>query len=159
MDVQRSHAEWRQSLARLWADGIPLATSMGVEIRRLDEAGLELAAPLPPNRNHMGTAFGGSLQGLATLAGWGVTLVTAGTPGARHVVVRDARMRFDHPVTGELRARAAMPSPEYAAAFRAVLAARGRARLAVAVKIVGESGLVAARFEGEFVAFGAPAPD
>jgi thioesterase domain-containing protein len=159
IDAKRSLAEWQQSLAQLWADGIPLATAMKVEIRRLDAAGLELAAPLAPNRNHMGSAFGGSLQGLAMLAGWSVTLVAAGTPGASHVVVRDARMRFKRPVTGELRARAAMPSPTAVADFRAALAAHGRAPLAVAVEIVSEAGSVAARFEGEFVAFAAPAPD
>jgi thioesterase domain-containing protein len=154
MDSRLSHAAWQQKLATLWAEGIPQAALMGVEIRRLDDAGLELAAPLAPNRNHMGSAFGGSLQSIATLAGWGVTLLAAGEPGARHVVIRNAQMRFRAPVEGELVAWAAMPAPAATAAFRAGIAGRGHARLTVPVEIRGPDGRAAAGFVGEFVAYG-----
>jgi thioesterase domain-containing protein len=152
MPMDSPSTDWPQRLTRLWAEGIPLASAMGVEIRRLDDNGIELAAPLAPNRNHMGTAFGGSLQAIATLAGWGVTLVAAGETGARHVVIRNARMRFLEPVGGELVAVAAMPSAGAIAAFRGTLARRGRARLTVPVEIRVPGGPVAARFVGEFVA-------
>lgn len=147
-------AAWRRELARLWADSIPLAAAMGVEIRRLDNDMLQLAAPLPPNRNHLGSAFGGSLQGLATLAGWGVTLVSAGPPESCHVVVREAQMRFLVPVSGELVAVAKMPQAAAVATFRMGLQERGRARLTVPVAIRGPGDSPAARFVGEFVAFG-----
>lgn len=146
-------AKWRQALARLWQDSIPLAAAMGVDIRRLDNDVLELAAPLAPNRNHMGSAFGGSLQGLATLAGWGVTLMAAGAPGSCHVVVREAQMRFLVPVSGELVAQADLPQATAAATFRMGLKERGRARLTVPVAIRGPGESPAARFVGEFVAF------
>jgi thioesterase domain-containing protein len=152
MTSATSFAAWQRRLAQLWADGIPLAGAMAVEIRRLDEHHLELWAPLEPNRNHMGTAFGGSLQGIAALAGWGVTLVAAGE-GARHMVIRDAQMRFRAPVSGAIRAEASMPSAAAIAAFRGALAERGRARLTVPVAIRGPGNTVAARFVGEFVAF------
>ena len=145
-------AHWAPRLKQLWAEGIPLASAMQVEIRRLDERVLELAAPLAPNRNHMGSAFGGSLQGLATLAGWGVTLIAAGDPDRQHVVIREAQMRFFTPVSGELLAAAAMPSAAAIAAFHGALAERGRARLTVAVEVRGPGDSVAARFVGEFVA-------
>lgn len=153
MDRDPAYAEWTERLSRLWQEGIPLAAAMQVEIRQLDERRLALTAPLAPNRNHMGSAFGGSLQGLATLAGWGVTLVAAGEPGARHVVIRSAQMNFLQPVVGELLAQAAFPSPAATAAFRITLAERGRARLTVPVAIRGPGDEVAARFVGEFVAF------
>ena len=144
--------DWQQRLGALWAEGIPLAGAMGVRIRRLDAQTLEVTAPLAPNRNHMGNAFGGSLQALATLAGWGVTLIASGDPDAHHVVIRDARMRFLAPVFGELSAVATRPSADAVAAFHATLTARGRARLAVPVIIRGAGEAVAARFVGEFVA-------
>jgi thioesterase domain-containing protein len=146
--------DWPQRLGALWAEGIPLAGAMGVQVRRLDEQLLEVTAPLAPNRNHMGSAFGGSLQALATLAGWGVTLIASGDPDAHHVVIRDAQMRFLEPVRGELSAVAARPSAGAVAAFHATLAARGRARLTVPVTIRGPGDAVAARFVGEFVALG-----
>jgi thioesterase domain-containing protein len=154
MNSRPSHSAWQQKLAKLWAEGIPQAALMAVEIRQLDDTGLELAAPLEPNRNHMGSAFGGSLQSIATLAGWGVTLLAAGEPGARHVVIRNAQMRFRAPVDGELLAWAAMPSPAAVDVFRAGLARRGHARLTVPVEIRGPGGQVAAAFVGEFVAYG-----
>src|SRR5690606_33240492 len=49
---------------------IPLARAMGVRVERCDSEGLVLTAPLEPNHNHLGTAFGGSLAALATLAGY-----------------------------------------------------------------------------------------
>lgn len=155
MPDEMPFADWASKLRQLWAEGIPLASAMQVEIRRLDERVLQLAAPLAPNRNHMGSAFGGSLQGLATLAGWGVTLIAAGDPARQHVVIRDAQMRFSAPVSGELLAEAAMPSAAAVAAFRGALAERGRARLTVAVEICGPGNSVAARFVGEFVALAA----
>ena len=147
-----SAREWRQRLQALWSEHIPLARAMQVEIRRLDGAGLQLAAPLEPNRNHVGTAFGGSLQGLATLAGWGVTLVTADGPGDIRVVIGACQMRFLAPVAGELIATAGWPDAATAAAFRARLAAQQRARLVVAVEIGAPGQGAAARFSGEFAA-------
>jgi thioesterase domain-containing protein len=153
MPPDTGSTSWRARLAELWEDGIPLATAMSVEIRRLDEQVLEIAAPLGPNRNHMGSAFGGSLQCLATLAGWGVALMAAGEPGAHHVVIRDARMRFRVPVVGDLVAEAPLPSPGAIAAFRGTLGGQKQARLTVPVIIRGSGSSVAARFVGEFVAF------
>ena len=152
MEQETAAPDWRSRLAALWAEGIPLATAMEVEIGRLDEEMLVLVAPLAPNRNHMGTAFGGSLQGIAILAGWGVTLMAV-PQGAQHVIIRHAQMRFIEPVSGELRAEAEMPSPGAVAAFRTTLARQGHARLTVPVVIRGPAESVAARFVGEFVAF------
>jgi thioesterase domain-containing protein len=152
MPADTMFPDWQRRLGELWAEGIPLAGAMGVEIRRLDERVLEIAAPLEPNRNHMGTAFGGSLQGLATLAGWGITLIAAGESEWRHVVIRRSQMQFLTPVSGELVASAPLPSASTVAAFRGALSQRGRARLSVAVTIRGAGDSAAARFVGEFIA-------
>lgn len=157
MPPDTSSQDWPRRLAELWGGAIPLAAAMGVEVYRLDEHHLELRAPLAANRNHMGSAFGGSLQGLATLAGWGVTLIATGDPDTHHVVIRDAQMRFMAPVSGELVAEAVRPSPGAVAAFLGTLDGRGRARLTVPVTIQGPGGAVAARFVGEYVALAAGA--
>lgn len=154
MSPELTCAEWIARLESLWAGGIPLAGAMQVEIRALDHEMLTLAAPLAPNRNQMGSAFGGSLQGLAMLAGWGVTLIAAGADGAGHVVVSSCQMRFLAPVSGELVAAAVTPSAGATTAFRIALAEKGRARLTVPVAIQGPGGNIAARFVGEYVAFG-----
>ena len=144
-------ASWKARLEALWSGKIPLARAMGARVERLDADGLVAAAPLSANVNHMGTAFGGGLQALATLAGWGVTLVASGDDVRYRVVVRLARMRFIAPVTGDLVARARWPGDEEARAFRERLETRGRARLEVRV-VFGPDEAPEGEFRGEFVA-------
>jgi thioesterase domain-containing protein len=150
--MDQDFAAWRAALEALWTEGIPQAAALGAVIRRLDATGLELAAPLAPNRNHMGSAYGGSLQSLATLAGWGVALLASGSIGPHQILIRKAQMRFMAPVTTELLATARMPDPGVSAAFRTRLAERGHGRLEVGVDVRGHEGPVAARFYGEFIA-------
>jgi len=145
------HSSWKERLEALWSGKIPLARAMGARIERLDADGLVATAPLAANVNHMGTAFGGGLQALATLAGWGVTLVTAGDDERYRVVVREVGMKFLAPVRGDLVARARWPDEADARAFRERLRARGRARLQVRV-VIGPDEAPEAEFEGEFVA-------
>ncbi len=142
---------WKARLEALWQDEIPVARAMQARVERLDGEGLVAAAPLAANRNHMGTAFGGSLQALATLAGWAVTLVAAGEDAGCRVVVAQATTRFLAPVDGPLRAQADWPGPDEAAEFRQRLETRGRARLTVDVHF-GEKDRPAAVFTGDFVA-------
>lgn len=153
MSVNRTEefARWTARLERLWREAIPLAGAMGARIGRLDDAGLVAAAPLAANVNHMGTAFGGGLQALATLAGWAVTLVSAGEEVPCRVVIREARMRFQAPVRGDLEAHADWPGEAELGDFRARLGQRGRARLTVRVRF-GPREAPDAEFEGEFVA-------
>lgn len=91
---------------------------------------------------------------LASLWAGGIPLIVAGADGARHVVIRSAQMRFLAPVSGELVATASIPSAGATAAFRIALAEKGRARLTVPVASQGPGGDIAARFVGEYVAFG-----
>ena len=49
---------------------IPLVREMQIEVLGEAEGRLRLRAPLAPNVNDKGSAFGGSLASLMTLAGW-----------------------------------------------------------------------------------------
>ncbi len=144
---------WEDRLIGLWHRHIPLAAAMAVSIQHLDENALTLTAPLGPNANHMGTAFGGALQALATLAGWGAAMVVAGREFGGHMVIGDSRMRFLAPVPGILRARCPLPPGFRQRAFRSRIAERGRARLDLEVIIAEDPDATEqARFEGRFVA-------
>lgn len=150
---------WQHRLPILWGEHIPLAAAMGVSIARLDGHALEIAAPLDPNANHMGTAFGGALQALATLAGWGVAMMVAGPRFDGHVVIGRSHMSFLSPVPGALHARCLFPSAPKQAAVQSALAARGRARIDLVVTIgtIADGRLPEqARLEGRFVALGQP---
>jgi len=79
---------------------IPLSQAMQVRVLRFDRNGLVLGAALAPNLNHKKTAFGGSLNSLATLACWGlVQLLRPEEPKTAMAVViqwRRISRRFVH---------------------------------------------------------------
>lgn len=131
-------------------DQIPLTRAMGVKVRRWDGRELCLTAPLEPNHNHLGTAFGGSLSALVTLAGYSLLWLLLGEREA-HIVIRDSTIRYRHPVRGELRALCRHPGEEVWQAFQSEFVSRGRARLTLRVVVV-EADRVCVEFEGVFVA-------
>ncbi|MFT3790603.1 MAG: YiiD C-terminal domain-containing protein [Rudaea sp.] len=134
-------------------DAIPLTRAMQIALRGYDGDTLTLAAPLAPNVNDKGCAFGGSLAGLATLAGWGlVALKLASRNIACDIYVQDSTIRYLAPVWGELSALARLAEGESWDAFLAALAERGRARLRVDCRVPLADGKDACTLDSRFVA-------
>ncbi len=135
---------------RFFHEQIPLTRAMGVRVEAHDGQQLVLTAPLEANHNHLGTAFGGSLAALATLAGYGLLWLELGNRDA-HIVIRRSELDYRHPVTGPLRAVCRKPPEAEFAAFRANFAQTGKARVRLQVS-VEEAGRVCMTFVGTFVA-------
>ena len=135
---------------RFLHEQIPLTRAMGVKVESHDARGLVLGAPLEANHNHLGTAFGGSLAALATLAGYALLWLELGNRDA-HLVIRRSELDYRHPVTGPLRAICRKPPEAELAAFRTTFAKAGKARIRLGVT-VEEAGRVCMVFEGAFVA-------
>lgn len=129
---------------------IPLTRAMGVRVVKHDTTGFTLEAPVALNYNHLHTAFGGSINAVATLAGYGVLWLEL-RAGAAHIVIRESSIRFLRPVRETIRATCSVPDQEQLQTFRARLAAKGKARLTLEVR-VEENGATAAEFTGTFVA-------
>lgn len=133
---------------------IPLTRAMELRAVEANPDRLVLEAPLAPNKNHLGTAFGGSLQALPTLACYGalwMTLREAGIDG--HVVVKRSHATFHEPVSGKLRAVCERPSAAESAAFLVQLRRHGKARMELEATIEGtDPGKPAVKFSGSFVA-------
>jgi len=129
---------------------IPLTRAMGARVAAYDGREVLVTAPLAPNHNHLGTAFGGSLSAVATLAGYALLWLELREPAA-HVVIRRSTLEFHHPVRGELRAHCRAPGAPALTAFRETFARKGKARLELRVEII-EEGRVAVEFTGTFVA-------
>jgi thioesterase domain-containing protein len=90
---------------------IMLARPMGIIVEAADDAALVLRAPLAPNANHKGTAFGGSLYSLAVLTGWAwLTRFLATRKLDAEAVIQESSMRFLKPVHGEMRACLEIPA-------------------------------------------------
>jgi thioesterase domain-containing protein len=139
------------ALERELLDAIPLARAMALRVAAHDGDSLTLAAPLAPNINDKGCAFGGSLASLMTLAGWGVIrLAVAARELDCDIYVQDSAIRYLAPVWGDFDAISRLADGESFDAFFAALAARGKARLNVECRVPlaegGDAATLAARF-------------
>lgn len=129
---------------------IPLTQAMGVKLESYDGERLVITAPLEPNHNHLGTAFGGSLSAISTLAGYSLLWLLLGDRTA-HIVVRESSIRYRHPVRGLIRALCEHPNEASMARFKAQFQETGKARLRLQVRIEEDS-QTCVEFDGEFVA-------
>jgi thioesterase domain-containing protein len=129
---------------------IPITRAMGVRVVANDENRFVIEAPVALNSNHLRTAFGGSINAVATLAAYGFLWLEL-NEAAAHVVVAESSIRFLRPVRETIRAICPRPAAEELAAFRSQFTAKGKARIALRVKVI-EAGDTAAEFEGSFVA-------
>jgi thioesterase domain-containing protein len=135
---------------------IPLARAMQLRAAAWDGVCLRLAAPLAPNINDKGCAFGGSLASLMTLAGWGVIVLTLRARAQRcEVYVQDSTIRYLAPVWTDFAVEARLAGGEAWDEFLATLAQRGRARARIACRVPLADGGDAATFEARFVAIAA----
>lgn len=129
---------------------IPLTRAMGVRVIAQDEKGFVVEAPVALNSNHLQTAFGGSINAVATLAGYGLLWMEIRDQPI-DVVIRESSIRFFHPIRTMIRATCLPPVAAALAAFHETLRAQGKARLTLRVQVT-EDGRVAAELEGIFVA-------
>lgn len=154
MPSDKPHAASAEQLIRrteaLLHEQIPLTRAMQVRVVRFDDGELELAAPLTVNHNHLGTAFGGSLAAVATLAGYALLWLLVEDPTC-HVVIRRSTIQYRHPVRGDIHAVCRQPDAEAVAAFRTHFERTGKARITLPVTIA-QDGRTCVEFEGEFVA-------
>jgi thioesterase domain-containing protein len=127
---------------------IPLTRAMGIRVIPREQS-FALVAPVALNHNHLGTAFGGSISAVATMAGY--VFLWLRMANDMHVVIRESRMRFVRPVRGTICARCEEPSPEHLRTFDSELREKGKAQLRLRV-FVEEADAIAAEFEGTFVA-------
>jgi thioesterase domain-containing protein len=129
---------------------IPITRAMGVSVEDYDGERLILCAPLDANVNHLGTAFGGSLNTLAILSGYGLLWLELRETEC-HIVIRDSSISYERPVRGRIRATCMRPAAETLAQFKQTFQHRGKARIALAATIE-DRGIEAVRFRGTFVA-------
>jgi thioesterase domain-containing protein len=138
-----------QSLEKLlWAQ-IPLAKAMHVRVLKADEKEVEVACGLALNHNHLGSAFGGSLSALMTLAAY--CRIFHMINGTGHVLLKSNATKFLRPVNEDLRAVCFPPLPEVISKFLNTYQKKGTAQLSLTSQIVLKDGSIASRMSAEFV--------
>jgi thioesterase domain-containing protein len=129
---------------------IPITRAMGLRVTTNDASGFTIEAPVALNSNHLRTAFGGSINAVATLAAYGFLWLEL-KDAAAHVVVAESSIRFLRPVRETIRATCLRPEANTLATFRGEFGEKQNARITLRVT-VAEAGEIAAEFEGRFVA-------
>ncbi len=99
---------------------IPLLTAMQLRFVGYDDLALTMEAPLAPNINNKGTAFGGSIASICLFGGWAVSTLGLKDSGIDNteIVVFQNDMTFERPARGLLTVKARVAPAE----FEAVLA-------------------------------------
>ncbi|TBR36715.1 MULTISPECIES: YiiD C-terminal domain-containing protein [Dyella] len=129
-----------QELVEFIRTHIPLAHTMDLRYVHAEPGRLTLSAPLAPNINDKGCAFGGSLVSLMTLGGWAmVELALRARDWDCDVFVAESTVKYLAPVWEDLVCESVLSPHSDWDTFFSTLNARGRARIEVASTIAGES--------------------
>lgn len=143
----------REALEREVLADIPITAAMQMRIIGWDGQTLQMSAPLGPNVNDKGCAFGGSLASVMTLAGWALVRLAIERAGLDcDIYVQDSTIRYLLPVWSDFVASARLHHDDsFADCFNA-LRSRGKGRLSVHCEIPGADGAVACVLTARFVA-------
>ncbi len=142
-----------QQLIQFIRDEIPLAHAMDLQLSGCDDDSLSLRAPLAPNVNDKGCAFGGSLVSLMTLSGWALVELALRRRGQDcDLFVAESRVRYLAPLWQDFHSEARLAMDTDWATFFSTLAARGKARISIDCVVPGEHGKPACTLSARFVA-------
>ena len=112
IDLQEFEAECQRD--------IPLLNAMQLSFTSYEDLTLTMQAPLAPNINNKGTAFGGSIASICLFGGWAVStlaFVDAGIHNTEIVVFRN-EMTFERPARGVLNVAARVDAAEFEALLK-----------------------------------------
>lgn len=134
------------------AASVPLARALGVAAHSLGPDHVALSAPLEPNANDKGTAFGGSLYAVAVLAGWSLVDRLARSAGLSvDVVIHEAALEYRAPAADAFVACARLHPEAVPARFLQALQRRRAARIAVDIR-TESAGVLALACRASYVA-------
>ena len=125
---------------------IPLTAACALRVTVIAPGEIRLLAPLQANRNHRGTAFGGSLSTAAIVSGWAVlnlALREAQLPS--RLVIQKSECEYLESVDADFAVESRLPDADEWARFLKTLKKRGKARIVVNSRIsIGGRPLVTA---------------
>jgi thioesterase domain-containing protein len=140
-------------LERHLHDTIPLARAMSLRIAGYEGGVLRMTAPLAPNVNDKGCAFGGSLASLMTLAAWSTVFLRLGDAGkGAEIYVQDSELRYLAPVWDDIVVEARLQVEDGGDGLQASYASRGKARVTAEAHCRCADGSLATSMLARFVA-------
>jgi len=145
IDLKRFEAECRAE--------IPLLNAMQLSFVDYANLALTMEAPLAPNINNKGTAFGGSIASICLFGGWAVSTLAFVDEDIHNteIVVYKNEMTFERPARGLLTVNARIEPDDFAACLaRLRTKDPGRVRLDIHVDLYHDD-LRCATMQGLYV--------
>jgi len=151
-DVPTFTATAAQSLQTFLLQNIPLAAAMQLQVSvNGHDCELILQAPLAPNINDKGSAFGGASASLLTLAGWGwLWLANRQCGWQRDIVIAASELKYQRAVHEQLHISCQGPDPETWEHYLQSMRKRDRARLSLSCELRLADGSLAASMAGHY---------
>lgn len=145
-----------EELERLIVEKMPITQHLEFSLAADEEGRVRASAPLQPNTNHMGSAFGGSLSMLATVTGWAMMhqVVEEAVEDMKRrveVMIQESDIEYLRPVYENISVICERPDEDALERFQQMLDRWGRARLDLKCKI-DAAGERAVTFIGRYVA-------
>ena len=145
-----------EGLERLITEKMPITEHLEFSLVADDDGRVRASAPLQPNVNHMGSAFGGSLSMLATVTGWAMMhrVVEDAVEDMKRrveVMIQESDIEYMRPVYENISVVCERPDEDTLERFQQMLDRWGRARLDLKCKI-DAAGERAVTFIGSYVA-------
>lgn len=143
-----------KKLEKYLKEKIPLVKALKAEIREVDSDCVKLWAPLAPNHNHMGSAFGGSISALLILGGYTWLYHFMMKEGHDvHVILKSCEIDYKFPVEEDLSIIARAPKANDLEKFLSSFKRKRLGRIEIESEI-RLGGKLAAILRGEYVVKG-----
>lgn len=131
---------------------IPLCRFMEIEILRADDEKVEVLGPLGPSRNHLETAFGGSIGAIMIVSCYAWLFHKLKSHGFDcHVLIKEGHTDYHLPVKEDLKAICIPPEAADYEKFLTTFERKGLSKIPLTAFITTKEGK-AATFTGVFVA-------
>lgn len=134
-------------------ENIPLTKLMGISVNKFDENEIVLSTPLSINKNHKGTAFGGSLVTVLTTNCWLMAFKHFKNLDANcHIVIGKSEVEYKKPVTKDFFSSCQILDVKELEVAKEFFRKKGKSRIELEAEII-EDGVTCAKFKGIFFIF------
>lgn len=137
-----------EALTAIVRETVPILGAMGIEVLESEPGRAVALLPFEPNRNHVGTAYAGSLFSVAEVLG-GILALTSFSLEGYAPVVKSVTINYLKPALGDVRATVEMSADEIERVL-AEAAETGKSNYELAATVADENGVIVAATLGQY---------
>lgn len=138
---------------QLLHEQIPITKAMEFSVIEFTPSKVKVSAKLKPNKNHMSTAFGGSINCLMTICGWSMVyaIIKEVAPEV-HIVIQKSNINYLLPIKDDFIAECELTDEESKLNFLDMYQRHKKGKLKLKVNCYDKDELLA-EFEGQYAVY------